>query len=280
MHDVMNRRIPHIAAALAFALFAATACSDDATSTAAPQTSEPAQTLAPAPIPSKTPGVACLTPDEQTGVIRFKSDNGASIAAVVLGKPTDVGVVLAHQNSGDMCEWVPYGRTLVGLGYAVMAIDLNGFGASSAADESPSRPQWDRDIVAAASELQDMGAQKIVLAGASLGGMAAVVAAADMDPAPAAVIDLSGPDEFSGLNAVTAAAKVTAPVLFVGGSGDQYTAQTRKVSQAATGAKENRMEVIQGSASHGVSLLKAETEPKAGQVATLIQDFIRRHTSG
>jgi hypothetical protein len=37
------------------------------------------------PLPSATPGATCLTPQERAIVVRFRSDNGASIAGAVLG---------------------------------------------------------------------------------------------------------------------------------------------------------------------------------------------------
>jgi hypothetical protein len=51
------------------------------------------------PLPSATPGAACLTAGERGGVVRFRSGNGASIAGVVLGTGR-VGVVMAHSNKG------------------------------------------------------------------------------------------------------------------------------------------------------------------------------------
>ncbi len=231
----------------------------------------------PEPIPSATPGGACLTAHERAGVIRFPSDNGASIAGVVLGAPRAVGVVLAHESGGDMCEWVPYGRTLAALGYTVLAIDLNGCGASSFSRGNPSDPRWDLDVVAAAGQLRHRGVAKVALLGASLGGTSVMVAAAELRPAPAAVVDLSGAASLSGLDAVAAAPKVAGPILFVSGAQDRATDDVRAVSAAATRASPNRLEIIPDTASHGVTLLDPATEPRAGQVSALVQDFLHRY---
>lgn len=291
----MNRRL--FATLVVPLLLAPAACGQDSKRQATPP--QPSA----APIPTVTPGAACLTAPERGGLVRFPSDNGASIAGVVLGAGAPgaaatpsaasgpgsvnsrpggaatgrVGIVLAHQTKADMCQWVPYGRTLAGLGYTVLAIDLNGYGASSPSRDNPARAAYDRDIVAAAAQLRQLGVRTVALIGASLGGMSAVAAAAQIAPAPAAVVDLSGPAMLSGTDAAAAAPKVTAPALFLVGADDSFADDVRKVSKAATQAKENRLEVIAGSRAHGVALLDPASEPKAAQVAVLIQDFIAKN---
>src|SRR5213076_508411 len=100
--------------------------------------------LSPGPIPSATPGGKCLTEPERAGVVRFRSDNGASLTGVLLGGGR-TGVVLAHSNNTDLCDWVPYARVLAGLGYLAFSIDLNGYGASQASAGVPVDPRYDDD---------------------------------------------------------------------------------------------------------------------------------------
>ena len=228
------------------------------------------------PVPSTTPGASCLTPAERAGVIRFPSDNGASIAGVLLGASARVGFVLAHESGTDMCVWVPYGRKLAAAGYLVLAIDLNGYGASSMSAGFPSDARWDRDVVAAAAQLRRRGAHSVVLMGASLGGVA-VVAAAHAVPPPVAVVDVSGEDDLSGVDALGAAPRVTAPMLFIGATDDPMVAAMRTVSQAATRAAVNHLELVPG-ANHGVALLDPALEPQAARLSALILDFTRQNT--
>lgn len=244
-----------------------------------PAPSPPASDQQPAPIPSTTPGQSCLTGAERAGVIRFPSDNGASIAGVVLGRPAPVGFVLAHESGGDMCDWMPYGRTLAGFGYTVLAIDLNGSGASSPSRGNPADMQWDHDVVAAAAQLRHRGVAKIVLMGASIGGMTVVAAAARLAPPPAAVVDLSGPADLSGVDALAAAPRVSSPILFVAAQEDHVVPELRAVAQAATHATANRLEIIPGT-SHGIALLDPAQEPRAAQVSALILGFVQRYTAG
>lgn len=175
-----------------------------------------------------------------------------------------------------MCDWVPYGRRLAAAGYTVLALDLNGFGASSASPGSPSNAQWDRDVVAGAKQLRQRGVRAVVLMGASLGGTTVVAAAARLSPPPAAVVDLSGPAELSGVNALKAAPQVTAPMLFISAHDDETTAETRQVSQASTHAAVNRLEIVAG-ANHGITLLDPTQEPLAPRLSELIVNFVRQY---
>src|SRR4051812_26855517 len=83
----------------------------------------PSPSPSPGPIPSAMPGGKCLTGPERAGLVRLRSDNGASLAGVLLGGGR-TGVVLAHSNNTDLCDWVPYARVLAGLGYLAFSIDL------------------------------------------------------------------------------------------------------------------------------------------------------------
>lgn len=75
-----------------------------------------------------------------------------------------------------------------------------------------------------------------------------VAAAADIQPAVAGVVDLSGPGQISGLD-------------------------------AASRVSDRRLEVVPGG-SHGVTLLDPDREPKAKHVRALIEAFLRDHTTG
>jgi pimeloyl-ACP methyl ester carboxylesterase len=175
-----------------------------------------------------------------------------------------------------MCLWVPYGRALAAAGYLVLAIDLNGFGASSMSRGFPNDAGWDHDVVAAAGQLRQRGVQAVVLMGASLGGTAVVAAAARLSPPAAAVVDLSGPDRLSGVDAQAAAPRITAPMLFVGATKDPYVEETRLVSEAASHAATNRVELVPG-ASHGAALLDPAQEPEAARLSAMILQFVRQN---
>jgi len=130
--------------------------------------------------------------------------------------------------------------------------------------------------LAGAKQLRQRGVRAVVLMGASLGGTTVVAAAARLSPPPAAVVDLSGPAELSGVNALKAAPRVTAPMLFISAHDDDTTTETRQVSQAATRAAANRLEVVAG-ANHGTALLDPTLEPLAPRLSELIVNFARQY---
>jgi pimeloyl-ACP methyl ester carboxylesterase len=268
-------------------LAASTACTgpsspaptSGAGSTQAPQSSAAPSRSAlgpPGAMPTVAAGAACLAPPEQSGVVRFTSGNGASIAGVLLGTG-DVGLVLAHQTSSDLCEWMPYARVLSGHGYRTLAIDLNGFGASQPSAGVPSDPRYDQDILAAAEQLHRRGVARVILVGASVGGLAAVVAASEAQPPVAAVVDISGPADLAGMDAVAAAGRLTVPLLCLVGGTDAIAAEVGAVNAAATHAPDHPLVVIPGTASHGVALLDPAYEPKAAQARTAVEGFLQAH---
>jgi alpha/beta hydrolase fold len=173
--------------------------------------------------PTATAGTrACGDPEERTHAIRFRTGDGVSLAGAVVGSGP-VGAVLIHEYPLDHCGWWPYARYLSRHGVRVLMFDLRCFG-HSACPAGRGRPV--ADVAAAMAELRRRGAQRVALVGASMGGAISVVAAAQLHPA--AVVDLSGESDTSGLtpgisaNAVAAAPGVTAPALFAVARGDRY----------------------------------------------------------
>src|SRR5690349_4040748 len=164
------------------------------------------------PLPSATPGAACLTPEEHASVVRFRSDNGALLAGAILGSGP-AGVILAHSNNTDLCDWIPYARVLAGQGYTALSLDLNGYGASQTSAGVPVDPRYDRDLTAAVRLLRGRGVNAVVLLGEVIGGTAAVKAAAEIDPPVAGVIAVSSMAETLRMDAVAAARQLTVPIL-------------------------------------------------------------------
>ena len=130
----------------------------------------------------------------------------------------------------------------------MLAFDSHGFGRSPAGSG-----EIDVDVHAAAAKLRALGARKLVLIGASMGGTAVLSAAADLDPKPTAVVSLSGPASFDFMSALDAVPTLTMPKLFVVGSGDaQFADDARDLYRRAHGPKQ--LVVVQ-TADHGVDLL-------------------------
>src|SRR5205809_1289270 len=65
----------------------------------------------------------------RTTVIHFRAADGVRLRGALLGKG-HVGVALAHEYNGDLCNWAPYARYLAARGFRVLFFDMRCFGKS------------------------------------------------------------------------------------------------------------------------------------------------------
>jgi pimeloyl-ACP methyl ester carboxylesterase len=190
---------------------------------------------------------ACFPVSAHAKVVRFANSEGTRLVGYELGSGPR-GIVLAHQYGGDACQWSGFAPGLAKAGYHVLAFDAHGYGRSPAGSG-----EIDIDVLAASSKLRALGARKLVLLGASMGGTAVLSAAAQLQPSPAAVVSLSGPGSFDLMSAYDAVRRLGMPKLFVVGARDvQFADAARELYRKARGPKQ--LVVVQ-TADHGVDLL-------------------------
>lgn len=208
----------------------------------------------------------------QGGELWFRADDGVKLVGHRFGTG-DTAVVLGHQSRSDLCEWVSYARRLAGLGYFVFPIDFRGHGFSARARTVRGSQRLAGDLAAAVRAVRRLGKTKVILVGASMGGIASLVAGANIKPPVVGVVSLSAPAEFMGMNAVKTAPRLTAPVLYVSSAEDsgRRFANDARAMHRATAAADKRLEIVPGHL-HGVSLLEASPDVRA-----LVEDFIRSH---
>lgn len=216
------------------------------------------------------PAHACVTGNE----LWFRTADGTRLVGHRFGgtKPgSRTAVVLAHQSNGDLCEWVPYARRLAARGFFAFPFDLRGHGASKG------RQEYGRlglDVAAAVRATRSLGARRVIVVGASLGGIAGVVGAASVRPPVAGLVAVSAPAAIAGrLNALPSAARLRAPTLVVSAEQDQsapydFAADAQRLYDA-TGTAEKRLELVPGSL-HGVALVAG-----SAPVRTLLEAFLR-----
>jgi DNA-binding PadR family transcriptional regulator/pimeloyl-ACP methyl ester carboxylesterase len=214
------------------------------------------------------PSVYCLRAAERPSAFWFKAGDGTKLAGVVFGKGTR-GLVLAYQSDGTICQSLPHARRYAAARYRVLVFDFRAHGASSAGCGE----RYDSDVAGAVRELRKRGAKKLVLMGASLGGLAVLVAAphANVD----GVVSLSSPGAYVGLDAKAAVPNLRAPVLFVAANEDQngpfdFAADARALHDAA-GSTEKELFLTPGNA-HGWATLARPA------VRSKVDAFIRAHT--
>jgi predicted alpha/beta-hydrolase family hydrolase len=254
-------------------------CGGDAHHPVAPSpATRPSATAAPAPsatatLPRNSVGAAdwyCLSAPERRAMFVLYGPGRDRLAAVSIGTGR-VAVVLAHQSAGSLCQWWPYARTLAAR-FRVVAFDFDGAGASPSGDGN-----YPGEVAAAAKWARQHGSRRVVVMGASMGGTAVMVAAAHLGDSVSGVIDLSGPADFAGMNALGAARRVRVPALFAYGTMDLgFAADVRRV-HAATAARDKPILAIK-TQDHGVDLVNAEYG--FAQVRVAVLRFIRDVTRG
>jgi dienelactone hydrolase len=196
----------------------------------------------------------CTTAAERASVLRFFTSEDVQLAGVLLGTGTK-GIVLSHGSGGDLCEWLPHARELASAGYRVLTYDTHAL------------LRVDREMAAAVEALRRSGAQRVAVAGSSLGALASLTGAALLSQQPDVVISLSSPNRVGPVDGVAAVRKLHVPVLFVAEQEDQPFADDARELYAAATSPVRRLEIFPGSA-HGVGMLE---EPS---IRTLFDAFL------
>jgi pimeloyl-ACP methyl ester carboxylesterase len=174
-------------------------------------------------------------------------------ADFVSESPTGTVLVLLHQTGRlGLCGWATFAPQAAAAGLSSVAIDMCGYAAAQC-DDGEATPPEDQVALAIAHAREDLGAETVVLVGASMGGSQTVVAVAhgvDVD----AWVDVSGPAVWEGTTLLDVAPDVQArglPGLVAHAPDDD--AQQYAAAQAlapAAGA-----EFLDGQSDHGWSLL-------------------------
>lgn len=208
------------------------------------------------------------------GELFFRAADGTKLVGHRFGglKPGKrTAVVLAHMSEGDLCVWAGYARRLAAVGFFAFPFDFRGHGFSEGARNHALAPA---DVVAAVKAVRKLGARKVVVVGASLGGIAALVAAPRLGAAIQGVASVSGPAAIAGeLDARPAVPKLKTPTLYVAAEDDAYppydfAAEARELHES-TGTAEKKLELVPGNL-HGTFLVAGS----AG-VRTTLERFVR-----
>jgi len=138
------------------------------------------------------------------------------IPAVRLGSGPVV-VVLLHQTDGNgFCGWLPFMPAAADAGLTVLAVDLCGYGRATCRADTDGTftdaDQTDPVELALRYARTTLHAERVVVAGASMGGSVALMSAATL-PGIAAAVDLSGPVEWTGMDVVRRGRALDVPVL-------------------------------------------------------------------
>ncbi len=176
------------------------------------------------------PPRAIAAPAERT--VTFVTTDRIRVAGTVFGSGP-IGVVLAHMLDGTQRDWAPFARLLAAEGYTALAFDFRGHGKT----RGPSgTDNLEREVLAAVGVLKGQGVQRLVLIGASMGGTAAVKAAAT--GAAAAIVVISSPMTFGANITAGDLGRITVPSLWIVSAGDtDFTRPMRTMHDGVKGPK-------------------------------------------
>jgi pimeloyl-ACP methyl ester carboxylesterase len=249
------------AALLVCGALVAAGCSGDGRQ----DTTRPAATGAPAGPPPATRSAAygkpCLHGRERAAAFRFRVGQGLDTVGLVLGRGAN-GLVFGHQLGGDLCEWLETARAYARLGYRSLVLDFH------------DRDRVDDDVVAAVAELRRRGVARVVLVGSSMGGTAALVAAARIRPAVAGVVSLSAPAVFGDPDARRPVARLRVPALFMAARRDGPFPAAARGLYGAAATPDKRLLVVAGRA-HGAAMLQVGGD--AAQARAALRGFVAAH---
>ena len=193
------------------------------------------------------------------GELFFRAADGTKLVGHRFGglKPGKrTAVVLAHMSEGDLCVWAGYARRLAASGLFAFPFDFRGHGFSEGTRNHALAPA---DVVAAVKAVRALGARKVVVVGASLGGIASLVAAPRLGSSIQGVASVSGPAAIAGeLDARPTVPKLKIPTLYLAAEDDAYppydfAAEARELHES-TGTAEKKLALVPGNL-HGTFLV-------------------------
>ena len=203
--------------------------------------------------------------------VTFRTPDGVALAGRLFGDPARArtGVVFAHMLPADQSSWFAFADRIGGEGYLALTFDFRGYcpGGDAGCSQGERDVSADAvDLAAAVAYLRSRGVQTVAVIGASMGGTAALLVAADQGDRIAAVITLSAPQSIEGLVAgPDVLARISAATLFVAGTGDGAAAAAAQAFSEQAQAP-RRLEIVT-SDDHGTHLL---TGNQAEIVRTLL----------
>ena len=221
------------------------------------------------PVPTQPPPVTVSAATQNVGILVGEGDDFVTLRGHLFGPQHKTGVILTHMRPNDQRDWFEFAQVLADNGYAAFTFDFRGYGETGGDEDFD---KLDDDVVKAIEYMRNLpNIDQVFLIGASMGGTAALVAAAE-EPVDG-VIAISPPAEFEGLDAVDAVSSITAPKLFVASEDDEEAIGFQDLLDAASQPVDS--ETYTGNA-HGTNLLLSE---HGDALRALILQFLQENSS-
>jgi pimeloyl-ACP methyl ester carboxylesterase len=217
-------------------------------------------------------GPSSPPPSSGSRPVSFTASGGVELEGRIFeAEGASAGIVLAHMQPADQSSWFEEAETLADEGYRTLTFNFRGYcpggDAGCSGGETDLAMLW-RDVQAAVRYLRSTGIPRVAVIGASMGGTAALVAAAQPGARIGAVATLSAPMAIGGL-AVTPETLVaaTSAKLFVAGNGD-VTAADDAQRMYDLSVPPKRVEIVP-SDDHGTELLDGNQGPNVRRLLSV-----------
>lgn len=215
--------------------------------------------------PGVAPNTNNVTPPNDTENIGVPFADGEQLNGHLFGGANDTLVILTHMRRGDQSAWFEFAEELAANGFAALTFDFRGYGES---DGKQDFAMLDDDLRAVLRYMRARGKESIFLVGASMGGTAALVVAAE-EPVDG-VVSVSSPDNFEGQDALAAVSAINAPKLFLASTDDAAAVLSLEALRGAAG-EPKAWHVFDGN-DHGTDLLAGDN---AAEFKELVITFLR-----
>ena len=207
--------------------------------------------------------------------VSFESPDGIPLEGRLFGQGS-AGVVLSHMRPSDQTSWWRFAQELADEGYLVLTYNARGYCPGAAGGCSGGEQDlgeiW-RDVLGAVTFLRSEGARRISLVGASMGGTASLYAAAQEDLDLEAIVTLSAPASFEGMDLTPdVLTRVGAAKLFVAGVDDGSAAESAQTLYDYS-PPPKRLEILT-TGDHGTDILEGN---QAGPAGTLLLTYLAQH---
>ena len=177
------------------------------------------------------------------------------------------GIVFGHMYPADQRSWTSFAEEMAKAGFRTLTFDFRGYGESGGEKNVAA---IDRDMEGAYRFMIGRKIRPVYVAGASMGGTAALIVAARVPVA--GVATLSAPVAFRGLDATSSLGALTMPKLFIASADDAPAAAAVK-ELVARSPEPKTLTVVPGTA-HGTDLF---TGDQAGTVKEALRAFFQPH---
>jgi pimeloyl-ACP methyl ester carboxylesterase len=215
------------------------------------------------------PGETLTTPPADTqNVYIVVREDGITLNGRLFGAQNEVLVILSHMRPNDQTAWFDFAQELADKRYAALTFNFRGYGDSEGDQDFD---KLDEDLSTVVRYMRDdLGRHQTFLVGASMGGTASLVVAAQQDVA--GVVAVSAPAQFEEQDALSAVPSVTAPKLLIASEDDTAAMVSLDELLEASGDP-TESETYTGNA-HGTDLLQSE---HAAAVRARILQFLGEH---